>query len=64
LIGLAGAWSVVTFVLEADWALDPVLVATIVVAAAAAFALAGLMTGLAAMRQSPARVLAAAAELR
>ncbi|MCU0882583.1 MAG: hypothetical protein MUF14_07955 [Hyphomonadaceae bacterium] len=52
------------FVLEADWALDPVLVATIVVAAAAAFALAGLMTGLAAMRQSPARVLAAAAELR
>jgi hypothetical protein len=54
----------VTYVLEADWALNPVLVLTTVASAALAFALAGLATGLAAMRQSLARVLAAAAELR
>lgn len=64
LIGLAGAWAIVTFVLEADWVLEPVLVGMIFALAAIVFALAGVVTGLLAMRQSPARVLAAAAELR
>jgi putative ABC transport system permease protein len=63
-LGLAAAWAIVTQALEADWALDAALAARVVGGAVAAFALAGLAAGFLALRRSPARVLAAAAEFR
>jgi putative ABC transport system permease protein len=58
-LGLAAAYGAVVQALEADWRLDLALAATITGGCLAAFTLAGLAAGWAALGQSPARVLAA-----
>lgn len=60
-LGLGAAWLIVTTTLEATWVPDLPLVAAIVGASVGAFALTGLLAGWLALRQPPARVLAAAA---
>jgi putative ABC transport system permease protein len=61
-VGLASAYAIVTRVLEADWVLNVPLLAIIVTSAVSLFAVAGVLAGFVALRQSPASVLSAAAE--
>ena len=58
-LGLAAAYGAVVQALEADWRLDLALAAGITGGCLAAFTLAGLLAGWAALGRSPARVLAA-----
>jgi putative ABC transport system permease protein len=57
-IGVAAAWAVVVRALEADWAFDAPLIAGLTLGATAAFGLAGLAAGWAALSVPPMRVLA------
>lgn len=58
-LGLLAAYGAVVQALEADWRLDLALAASITGGCLAAFTLAGLVAGWAALGRSPARVLAA-----
>ena len=61
-IGLAGAYVIVTQVLEADWLLNIPLLGGIIGGAVVLFALAGAIAGFIALGRSPSSVLSAAAE--
>ncbi|MEN9874280.1 MAG: hypothetical protein RL186_1177 [Pseudomonadota bacterium] len=61
-IGLAAAYGIVTQALEADWTLDVARIARIVFGAIAAFAVAGVATGYAALGRPPARILSASGQ--
>ncbi len=60
LFGGAAAWAVITFVLEAEFAFEPVSAVAVVAGGAAASLLAGLAFALPALSARPARVLRAA----